>query len=391
MYLYKNKRTALAIVAFLIAFPILLSNNAFSHGDAPSTCENRYDATITSMTINNGTQTFDPVSNPDLQLAAQIDKGYDVTFILHTANSSSQNNTLSGTTWYRHSAFGFGNGVCVDNAGPDQNISVTVYVTPPSGIPDDYQQNNVQWGAWPEVVQLSYGVVWHSGQKQESHQNNTSTAQSIEEDNAAAEEEMEDSVPRNEEEFEDEYSGIILSPFIYKDKEETTVSATILSTDTDNETTMEQLSLSEDALHINGTLASYQFLNETSMMQLHLLSGNWSMAMNETAVVNFDADFTVMRSDGTSREEFSLGNLTAVNDSEMHLANDTISIKSTLDYHAYGETTRANATITVQRLNVIVIELKGMNTTPIYGVIDKIVLVQDGQMTVVKERQFDMI
>ena len=100
----------------------LLSSTAFAHGDAPSTCENRYDAGIASMAIDNGTQTFNPMSDSDLKFGAQIGAGYDVTFILHTANASSQNNTLAGSTWYRNTAFGFGSGVCVDDAGPDKDI-----------------------------------------------------------------------------------------------------------------------------------------------------------------------------------------------------------------------------------------------------------------------------
>jgi hypothetical protein len=374
MRLSKNK-TMLAIFAFLIAFPIMLSNNAFSHGDAPSNCENRYDATITSMTVSNWTQNFDPISDPDTQFAAQIEDGYDVTFTLHTTNVSSQNNTVAGTSWYRHSAFGFGSGMCVDNAGPDQDISVTVHVDPPSGIPDGYQQDNIEWGAWPQVIQLSYGVTWHSQPEQEPQQNGIPFARSTEDND-----EVEDNEP--EEDLDDDVSGFVMSPFIYKSEESTTS-----VTDAGN-VTLEQPPR-EDVLHINGTLASYQFLNETGVMQLHILSGNWRLAMNDTAVVDFDADFTMLRSDGNGREVFSLGNLTSVSASNMNLVNNMISINSAIDYHAYGEMTRTNVTITVQRLNVIVIELEGMGA-PMYGVIDKIVLVKDGQ-PIVMDRQFDMI
>lgn len=330
------------------------------------------------MTINNGTQTLDPVANPDLQFNAPIDEGYDVTFILHTANTSSLNNTLSGTTWYRNSAFGFGSGVCVDNAGPDHNISTTVHVTPPSGVPDGYQQNIIEWGAWPEVVQLSYEVTWQS--EQELQQNDTQSSPIVEDDTDVQENESE-----NKEYLEDDNFGIVISPFIYRD--ETFASAT--NDDEDSDITLEQLSPKEDALHINGTFSSYQFLNETGTLQLHILSGNWNMAMNDTAVVDFDANFTMVRSDGNGRETFSLGNLTTARGTEIDFVNSMISIKSTLDYHANGETTRENATIIVQSLNVITVELEDMDA-PIYGVVDKIVLVQDGE-PIVMDRQFDMI
>lgn len=144
-----------------------------------------------------------------------------------------------------------------------------------------------------------------------------------------------------------------------------------------------------DALQINGNLAPYQFLNGTHAMQLHILSGNWSMAMNDTAVFDFNANFTMVRSDGLERRTFSLSNLTAVKDLDIMLTNSTMSLRSALDYHAGSETTRVNATFTVQKLNVIVIEMDDIGT-PINGVVDKFVRIENGQ-TPVMHCQFEMI
>jgi hypothetical protein len=77
---------------------------------------------------------------------------------LRNANANSQNNTFYGTTWYKHSAFGYGKGKCIANTSP---------------------------------------------------------AQPIKEDNET----------KNEEEFAKEYSGTVLSPFIYKDEQQITASA----------------------------------------------------------------------------------------------------------------------------------------------------------------------
>lgn len=390
---------ALSALALLVAFPVLLSNNAFSHGEAPSTCENRYDAEITSMAIDNGTRTFDPVSESDLQFVALMGDGYDVSFTLHTANASSMNNTSAGTAWYRHTAFGFGNGVCVEGAGPDEDISVTVHVDAPSGVPDGYQQNGVEWGSWPGVLYITYGVTWHSEEEQEPLQNDTESAPpeppELPADNDVGEE-VEDNNDRDDKEEKDKEfegsgpEGIVHSPFIFKN-EKTAVSATRANDLIEDAPEVMPIPAA-DALHLNGTLASYHFLNGAQAPLLHILSGNWSMTLNDTAVTDFEANLTMVRSDGLERQEFSLGNLTAVDNLDMTLAGGTVSMKSALDYYAGGETTRLNATITVQRLNVIVIELEGIDRleTPIYGVVDKVIRIEDGQAKVMS-LQFDMI
>lgn len=381
---FSEYKAAQLALAFLLLFPVLLSNNAFSHGDAPSSCENRYDAKITSMTIDNGTAAFDPFSNSELEFNAQISKGYDVTFTMHTANVSLLNNTLAGTTWYRHSAFGFGSGACVNDAGPKEDISVTVHVAPPSGVPDGFQQNTVEWGSWPEVVQLTYAVTWHSSTpEQELQQNHTSPSepleQLVEDSNDSRDNELED---EQESEDNDDFEGIIMSPFIFRD--EALPSSSSVRTATPNVIVEQLPSEVEDALKMNGTLASYPLVpSQTGKLHLHILSGNWSMAMNDTAVVEFDANFTVLRYDGADRQTGSLSNLTAVNQSNMNFDSDKISINSTLDYYANATKTRVNATISLYKLNVISIELREMNM-PIYGIIDKVVVIRDGQTLVIQ-------
>jgi hypothetical protein len=97
----------------------------------------------------------------------------------------------------------------------------------------------------------------------------------------------------------------------------------------------------------------------------------------------------MVRTDGLDRQTYSFDNLTAVNESDLRLANGTVALTSVLDYHANGTVTRVNATITLEKLNVIKIEMNSMKT-PVYGVVDKVVRNVNGEMLVMV-RQFDMI
>jgi hypothetical protein len=173
-------------------------------------------------------------------------------------------------------------------------------------------------------------------------------------------------------------TGSVLSPFIFRN--ETTA---VTPENKGAELPQENVEI----LTINGTLASFQFAKE---MQLYILSGNWTMAMNGTAIINFGANFTMARADGTDRQAYSLDNLTAVNDSDLLFGNDTVALTSALDYHyPNGTITRVNATITLEKLEVIKIELASLNA-PVYGVVDKVVRNVNGEMQVMA-RQFDMI
>jgi len=148
-------------VALLLILVLPSANYlAYAMGDAPSTCPNRYDATITALTVNNGVKIYNPLSNPGVTIDADLDTGYDVTFTLHTASQSSLGNTDPGTTWYRDTAFGYGQGVCVSNVTHDQDKTISVHIGADSGFPDGYTVNGVEWGSWPNVSQVTYNVHW---------------------------------------------------------------------------------------------------------------------------------------------------------------------------------------------------------------------------------------
>ncbi|HXV47063.1 MAG TPA: hypothetical protein VD736_10370 [Nitrososphaera sp.] len=98
----------------------------------------------------------------------------------------------------------------------------------------------------------------------------------------------------------------------------------------------------------------------------------------------------MVRADGIDRQAYSIDNLTAVNDSDLLFGNDTMGFKSTLDYHYPNcKITKVNATITLEKLNVIKIEMADLNT-PIRGVVDKVMRNINGE-TQMMARQFDMI
>ncbi|HEU5487327.1 MAG TPA: hypothetical protein VFV16_00730, partial [Candidatus Nitrosotalea sp.] len=128
----------------LLASTGVLVNEAFAMGQAPSTCSNRYDGAITSIQVTAGGNTYDPIANPGLTIQMDNDKTYDVTLTIHTPSTSSQNNTLDGTTWYDTSAPGYQLGTCVDGAGPDKDITVTLTERHPANIAPEVTQT-VTW------------------------------------------------------------------------------------------------------------------------------------------------------------------------------------------------------------------------------------------------------
>jgi hypothetical protein len=128
MFKLKNqhiKLLTMTFVSILLTTLLLSTNNAFAMGSAPSTCQNRYDGPIVSFLINNGSQTFDPIANPGITFNVNRYSSYNVTFVIQTSSTSSQGNSLSGTTWYDTSAPGYFLGQCVGGAGPNQNVTVS--------------------------------------------------------------------------------------------------------------------------------------------------------------------------------------------------------------------------------------------------------------------------
>jgi len=161
----------LTVLFVSLLFTTISISQVFAMGDAPSTCTNRYDGTITSFVIDNGSNTFDPIANPGVTFNVNTSDNYTVTFTIHTSDTSSQNNTNPGTTWYHDDVFAFADGHCVPDSttasiNPDQNVIINRTLTNPH--PGYYFQSvffstfstlsnpvtyNVQWIASSSVPQ----------------------------------------------------------------------------------------------------------------------------------------------------------------------------------------------------------------------------------------------
>lgn len=148
----------LGFAAALLASLGISLNEVFAMGQVPSTCNNRYDGTITAMKITVGARTYDPVAHPGLSFQLRNDRSYTVTFTIHTPSQSSQNNTLDGTTWYDTDAQGYQMGTCVSGAAPNQDITMTAIEKHPANLAPQTTQNVV----WRTLVpsSIEYNVKW---------------------------------------------------------------------------------------------------------------------------------------------------------------------------------------------------------------------------------------
>ncbi|TLX97389.1 MAG: hypothetical protein E6K90_10370, partial [Thaumarchaeota archaeon] len=72
------------LVMLLLTLAILAQPAAVNAmGDAPSTCNNRYDGRITYFIISNGTRTFNAIANPGVTFDVKANSYYNVTFVIH--------------------------------------------------------------------------------------------------------------------------------------------------------------------------------------------------------------------------------------------------------------------------------------------------------------------
>lgn len=143
--------------ALLATFSIT-AEEAYAMGQAPSTCNNRYDGPITHMIITNEGQSYDPIANPGLTFQIDNDKSYAVSFIIHTPDQSSQGNSLEGSTWYDTSTPGYWMGFCVNNVGPNQDIPLTLNVEHSGSIAPETTQT-VSWHTLANGT-VTYNVKW---------------------------------------------------------------------------------------------------------------------------------------------------------------------------------------------------------------------------------------
>jgi hypothetical protein len=128
-------------------------------GQAPSTCPNRYDATITEMILNNGTHTFDPIQNPNLVFRAEAHAGYSISMTLRTTSQSTDGNQENGTTWYSDNIFGYGNGHCVYDVGPSEDRVLSLAHTWNFAGLGPARTQDVGWHTFLNGV--AYSIHWY--------------------------------------------------------------------------------------------------------------------------------------------------------------------------------------------------------------------------------------
>lgn len=148
----------LIFASVLLASLGISTSKVFAMGQAPGTCDNRYDGQITDMTVTNGDQSYDPITNQNIVFQVDNDKSYSITFTIHTPSQSSQGNSLEGSTWYDTSAPGYWMGLCVNGVGPNQDVTVTQNLEHSGSIAPE----TTQTVSWHTLMSgdITYKVKW---------------------------------------------------------------------------------------------------------------------------------------------------------------------------------------------------------------------------------------
>lgn len=149
---------ALVFASILLSTLVISVHEVFAMGQAPSTCNNRYDGTITAMKITVGHRTYNPIANPNTTFQLSNTRSYTVTFTIHTPSQSSQGNSFSGTTWFDTSAPGYQLGECVGNVGPNQDVTITMTESHPANLAPATTQT-VSWNTFGSS-DVTYNIKW---------------------------------------------------------------------------------------------------------------------------------------------------------------------------------------------------------------------------------------
>lgn len=162
-YRTKNKKFGINLPMLVFASILLSSlgisaHEVFAMGQAPSTCNNRYDGEITAMKITVGHKTYNPISHPNMTLQLQNTRSYTVTFTIQTPSQSLQGNSLNGSTWFDTDAPGYELGECVNGVGANQNITMVLTENHPSNLAPVATQA-VSWNTFSSG-EVTYNIKW---------------------------------------------------------------------------------------------------------------------------------------------------------------------------------------------------------------------------------------
>lgn len=147
-------------ILFLLIQPT--KSNAFAMGDNPYSCTNLGTSRIILAQINNGTKIFDPALNSGTRFDANINEGYSIYLILDTSSAGSDEGSENrGSLWYTTTAYGFSSGQCIPDLDSEKIKTFSLHNII-MGQANNGTTQQVTWGSWPNVVQISYAVHWHS-------------------------------------------------------------------------------------------------------------------------------------------------------------------------------------------------------------------------------------
>jgi hypothetical protein len=148
------------VISLCMAF-MILSSISLSYAVPPSACNNRADAKILSLKIDNGTKT-NVLSKHDSVIEAGIENGYSVTLLLQTYSRNSSSD--EGSVWLTTTAYGFSSGMCIENvkfSGSGKGIKQVSIEGIQMGQATDGLVQGVNWGSLPDTEQVKYKVIWH--------------------------------------------------------------------------------------------------------------------------------------------------------------------------------------------------------------------------------------
>jgi hypothetical protein len=126
-----------------------------------------------------------------------------------------------------------------------------------------------------------------------------------------------------------------------------------------------------DAFELAGSAASLVFSEKPE-----IVTGRWSLEVQNGTVAGFSANLTMVGTDGTGRHEIELGNFTSL--SGVQWRGDTATMAGTVDVavNGTGKWSDANVVVTVARLQAVSIALDSGDTDnhfagqPIFGIAD---------------------
>jgi hypothetical protein len=357
--------------------PLAFLEMADAHGPPPGGCAMyhglEYESEIASFIVDNGEQQYDPLANPGVIIPVTRDQQFSVEFVLNSdalgfrmengsrieANSSDEN----GYAWYRDFANGYPFSKC---AGPLQGET-------DFEISEEYPVSHMFQGEGPHLVFFETTL-------DDSRPRAEFYLQIVDEVAETETEQVEDEELPVDDTIDDEVDTA-LDPFL--SQSDLTESASEESEDIG------------DMLTINGTVASLAMPsaeNETigSLQVPRIVAGNWFMTVNDTAVSDFQANITVVSADGSERENYLITDFTPVDSSAVQFDSNVIIVASATSIVSDDGEEPANLVVTLERLNAVRLDLDmpvgGNVAEPIYGIVDKLVISEDGQETEVITR-----